>query len=759
MFGPLNVSWCKSAFAAAVGGGGALLLAVWAAAQDPPGPPQTDTSDGPRALTIRYPLNETVFPPEGLAPVFRWEDSSGAASWQITVTFHDAGEPLSAQVRSPEWTPNPAQWELIKRGSLEQDARVLVTGRQASGPDRILSRGQVVLRTSADEVGAPLFYREVNLPFIDAVKDPSRIRWRLGSIASPTPPPVVLEGLPVCGNCHSFPRDGRLLAMDVDYANSKGSYVIAEVAKRMSLHPKDVISWDDYRREDGEQTFGLLSQISADGQAVVSTVKDRSVFVARPSLEFSQLFFPLKGILAVYRRDTRAFRALPGADDPEYVQSNPTWSPDGRYIVFARTKAYHLRKDPAKGKVLLSPEECDEFLDEGKPFRYDLYRVPYNDGQGGQAEPLPGASANGMSNFFPKYSPDGQWIVFCQAKNYMLLQPDSQLYIIPANGGTARRLRANTPRMNSWHSWSPNGRWLVFSSKANSAYTQLYLTHMDAQGNSSPPVLLDQLTAPDRAANIPEFVNIAPGAIEKIEAQYLSDYSHARAGFVCEKTGDWDKALQDYRKALELNPDNGFAHERLGYILCTRKNNFPAGLPHCRQAVALDPNNGQSHYILGLALLQHNELESAVNHLALALKLLPQTLPADPQYTLASAHQTLGLALLVTADYQRSADQLSEAVKLDPNNAELHFSLAVALAHQGLVEEPTEHYRKAVALRPELGKLPQLHDLLASNYAKAGRFREAVASAQKALAGARAAGRDDLAEELNRRLEAYRKSQ
>jgi len=61
--------------------------------------------------------------------------------------------------------------------------------------------------------------------------------------------------------------------------------------------------------------------------------------------------------------------------------------------------------------------------------------------------------------------------------------------------------------MNSWHSWSPNGKWLVFSSKANSAYTQLFITHIDEQGRSSPAVLLENFTASDRAANIPEFVN------------------------------------------------------------------------------------------------------------------------------------------------------------------------------------------------------------------------------------------------------------
>jgi hypothetical protein len=66
-----------------------------------------------------------------------------------------------------------------------------------------------------------LFYRDVNLPFAEAVKDPSTIRWRFGSLDKPTVPPVVLEKLPVCGNCHSFSRNAEYLAMDVDYANNK----------------------------------------------------------------------------------------------------------------------------------------------------------------------------------------------------------------------------------------------------------------------------------------------------------------------------------------------------------------------------------------------------------------------------------------------------------------------------------------------------------------------------------------------------------
>jgi dipeptidyl aminopeptidase/acylaminoacyl peptidase len=473
------------------------------------------------AIAIDYPLNDTLFPPEMIPPKFHWNDSASASrAWLVRIRFADGKPSMHFLVRRQEWTPLPKDWESIKSRSLEQDAQVTVLGIDADASVRILSRATMSLRTSRDPVGAPLFYREVKLPFIDADKDLPGIRWRFGSISSQSPP-VVLQNLSVCGNCHSFSRDGKTLAMDVDYASRKGSYVITEVKEQTVLAPEDIITWAD--QDNSQQTHGLLSKISPDGRYVISTVKDMSVFVPKPSLAFSQLFFPVKGVLCVFDRETGQFHVLPGADDPQFVQSNPNWSPDGKYIVFARAKAPDLRNTKHQGYVWLTPIESREFISTGEPFLYDLYRIPFNGGRGGTAEPVEGASDNGMSNYFARYSPDGRWIVFCRAKSYMLLQPDSELYIIPAQGGNARRLRCNTSRMNSWHSWSPNSKWLVFASKAYSDYTQLCLTHIDENGHSTPPVLLSHMTASDRAANIPEFVNADPKSIVNINERFLDD--------------------------------------------------------------------------------------------------------------------------------------------------------------------------------------------------------------------------------------------
>ena len=676
----------------------------------------------PARIEIVYPLDGAMFPPEIAAPTFQWKDDSPRCdSWQIEFHFQD-GQPMDFRTGVPEWTPPAKPWETIKHRSRESKAVVTVRGEDNG---RVLSQASLSISTSKDEVGAPIFYREVNLPFLEAVKDPSRIRWRFGEVSASGQPPVVLEKLPVCGNCHSFSADGKVLGMDVDYANDRGSYAITNVAREMHLGRQHVITWSDYRRDDKEATFGLLSQLSPDGRYVVGTVKDRSVFVPKDDLAFSQLFFPIKGILAIYDRQSKEFHALPGADDPRLVQSNPTWSPDGKRLVFARSEAYRLKNLRNEANVLLTSAECEEFLKGGKTFRFDLYRIPFNGGKGGAPEPLEGASCNGASNYFPKFSPDGKWIVFCRAKSFMLLQPDSELYLIPAQGGQARRLRCNTSRMNSWHSWSPNGKWLVFSSKAFSPYTQLLLTHIDDQGESSIPVVLSHFSAPDRAANIPEFVNVKSEAIHKIAHAFLDDTNYFRAAYAFLKWGrDPVAATPLLQKTLAMNPKNTMAHLELASIL-TGQGKLEDAKVHIASVLKMTPDNVDAHHSLAVILAKEGKLDEAADHCRRALAASPNS---------SVAHLNLGRILMDTGHFEESVEHLAAALRLQPTDPAANYYWGYILQRGGKPEEASTYYHRAIDL--DCRFIPAMLGIaalcIADTRATSARINEALALAKKA---------------------------
>ena len=610
-------------------------------------------------LAIDYPLEGAVFPQDFAAPTFRWRDTVPEAdTWLIEIAPGDGSKAIhvlasgkashpggksdpkytseeAAAYRPPpkkgsarSWTPRAEVWTAIKKASAERFATVTILGFVAATPGRALSGGAVRVMTSWDSVGAPIFYREVPLPFLYAVKNPEAIHWRLGDVASPEPPPSLLTNMNVCGNCHSFTPDGRTLAMDVDYGNDKGSYVITPINRETVLDRSKIISWSDYRREDNEPTFGLLSQISPDGRYVISTVKDRSVFSPLPEFFYSQRFFPIKGILVLYDRQAKTFFSLPGADDPAYVQSNPAWSPDGKTLVFARSGAHELKKLKDRSAALIRREEAQEFFEGGKRFRYDLVRIPFNAGKGGRAEPVRGASGNGKSNYFPRFSPDGKWIVFCQADSFMLLQRDSTLLIMPAEGGEVRRMRCNfTGGMNSWHSFSPNGRWMVFSSKVNGPFTQLWLTHIDEGGNDTPPVLLERFTAPARAANIPEFVNRSPETFVKMHEAFADYYTHYLAGLRQVRLFEHGNGARAFREAVRLKPDHGPSRYWFGVCLAATGRDNEA-IAHLRKGLELEPTGTRAHHVLGMVLCRNGVYEEGLAHLEHALAGHPEGLGA-----------------------------------------------------------------------------------------------------------------------------------
>lgn len=744
---------------------GSVFLVCGAVLSTSAGTDQALAANQPAKITVDYPLNGSVFPPEITPPTFLWHDSTDTAKrWVVEIAFagqpdrlrvETLGAPLqpgkidpqagpgleltAEQASTRTWKPDAGLWAKIKRSSVKSPASITIDGFADDDSKHPVSAGKVTISTSADPVGAPVFYRDVPLMLPSpAEKGPIAplpqsaiplIKWRIRNIAEPESH-VVMENLPTCANCHSFSRDGKTFGLDLDGPrNDKGLYALVPVTRNMTIRNQDVIHWSSFQlnaeasaSQPAVKRFGFMSQVSPDGRYVVTSIGppnntnkhqneepgfasgilDRLYSTNYRSLTFSQVFYPTRGILAWYDKKEGTMRPLPGADDPQFVHTSAFWSPDGKYLIFSRAEA----RDPYPAGA---PKPVQANDPNETQIQYDLYKIPFNEGRGGKAVPVEGASENGMSNNFPKVSPDGRWIVFVQNKNGLLMRPDSKLYMVPFEGGKARLMNCNLSLMNSWHTWSPNGHWLAFSSKARGPYTRLMLTHIDANGNDTPPVIVDDTTAANRAVNIPEFVNIAVDGLDKIDPQATEFYRL------------FDQAF----KQME-------------------NNQIPEAIQSLHQAIERDPSDALSHYMLATALSGNDQEREALAEYRQACALNPQ----NPIFL-----DHLAVSLDLNGDQAGAVEELQKAIDLAPTSAEYRFNLGIVLESRGDFQGAIAPLQKSVEL--SRGKNWRSFAELAKAYDKTGNHVDAIRSAQQALVLAEQSHDEQAAKNLRDALEGY----
>ncbi|MEZ7195830.1 TolB family protein [Pseudodesulfovibrio karagichevae] len=456
-------------------------------------------------VEVLEPADGALVPVDAASPLFRWRDPS-ARSWLVTLSVD--GEPVcKGLLNTPYWVPERALWERIRADAGERTIEAVVSG---VGPDgRLVSTGRTTLAVCGDPVAARISFLRKRLPFRTAQQNPNDSQVVVGDLAEYGGPRIVMQDVPICFNCHAYSLDGSTYGMDMDYKGDKGGYALVTVAEQVKVDDRAVVSWNDYvPPKPATYNMGLFTSLSPDGRYAASTVGETSAFIMLDDLSFSQMFYPATGQIAIYDARTGKVAPLPGADDVRRIQTNPSFTPDGTRLAFARADvetalvarivAGELRKE--------DPHQDIHAVNAKYPVQFDLWSVPFNNGEGGTPEPIRGASDNGLSNFFPKYSPDGRWLAFTQCATGLVLQPDSKIAIVPAGGGKAHVLKANTGLMNSWHTWSPNSRWLAFASKGNSPFTEIFLTYIDDDGRSSPPLRLFRFSHEELAAMVPEFV-------------------------------------------------------------------------------------------------------------------------------------------------------------------------------------------------------------------------------------------------------------
>jgi TolB-like protein/Tfp pilus assembly protein PilF len=163
------------------------------------------------------------------------------------------------------------------------------------------------------------------------------------------------------------------------------------------------------------------------------------------------------------------------------------------------------------------------------------------------------------------------------------------------------------------------------------------------------------------------------------------------------------------RKAVALEPDLAEAHASLG-IACSYQRKFAEADKELKRAIELNPNYAMAHHWYSHHLLTLGRLTEALAENDRARQLDPYSLPIN---------YLRGVMLLGLHEYDRAIEQLARAAAINPQSPLPHTDLARIHWIEGRVPDALAEERKVAALAHDPALLHGQEDIAAA-YAKSG---------------------------------------
>jgi Flp pilus assembly protein TadD len=168
----------------------------------------------------------------------------------------------------------------------------------------------------------------------------------------------------------------------------------------------------------------------------------------------------------------------------------------------------------------------------------------------------------------------------------------------------------------------------------------------------------------------PEAVEAYDGAAARLDADAAKVWNfYYSRGVALERAGDWRRAEQDLKKALELQPDQPLILNYLGYSWVDKGENLTEALQMIERAVQLRPNDG---YIVD---------------------------------SLGWAHYRLG-------DYAKATEYLERAIELRPQDPTINDHLGDSYWRNGRTSEARSQWRRALLFGPEANEVKAIENKL-----------------------------------------------
>ena len=177
--------------------------------------------------------------------------------------------------------------------------------------------------------------------------------------------------------------------------------------------------------------------------------------------------------------------------------------------------------------------------------------------------------------------------------------------------------------------------------------------------------------------------------IEKIENKTYLDYF--MLGYNYSDNGEYDKAIESYKKAIEINPKKDDAYYNMG-ISYDDNGEYDKAIESYKKAIEINPKKDKTYYNMGIAYSENKQYDKAIESYKKAIEINPKK---------DDAYYNMGIAYIENKQYDKAIESYKKAIEINPKNDKTYYNMGIAYIENKQYDKAIESYKKAIEINPK----------------------------------------------------------
>jgi lipoprotein NlpI len=194
-------------------------------------------------------------------------------------------------------------------------------------------------------------------------------------------------------------------------------------------------------------------------------------------------------------------------------------------------------------------------------------------------------------------------------------------------------------------------------------------------------------------------------------------YAYVSRGAANCRNGNFDEAIADYGRAIDLDPNDGFAYVGRAAVY-VQKDDFEHALADYRRALEINPNDTRAYLSRGSAQSANGDIDRAIADFDQAIKISP---------TYKYAYFQRGSSYADKSEFDRAIADFDEGIRLDPKDARAYRSRAMVNLRAGSLAKSLADLDQSQQLDPKDSYTALWREIVARRSNQPSRLADATA--------------------------------